>query len=702
MDVIKLILLISVMISSFTGSVFSQAGEAYERQINLLFAMLEKNHYHPVELSPQKKKDIMVDFVQAMDPYGFYFHSKDVAAIAGYSGNLKDNIPDAYAFLDTVFTMYEQRLQAADSLLNVIKNSPFDYKKEESLLLPDEDSAVYAKNGRGLQEKWRKWLKFSVLRYAFSEYEELDSAIEITPEMLLSKEPEMKQKAVDKERQTIADFLNPPAGFEDHVVSLLMNSIAASYDPHTIYFSKGEKQAFEASLSKEAYLFGLQITENPLGEIAVERLVPGGPAWKSNELHKGDIIISIHLENGPSLLMEGRDIYEIQEIIRTSPSDKMTLKVKKQSGQIKEVVLMREKIEVDENKITGFILNGEKKIGYFALPAFYTEFEQENALGCANDVAKELLKLKREDIDGLIFDLRNNTGGSMIEALDLAGIFIGEGPLSLYRSREGKPRLLKDLNRGTIYDGPLVILVNRFSASASEILSAALQDYNRAVIVGSPTFGKATGQIVLPLDTGISLENYYEKGDDSYGYIKITMKKLYRIPGNTHQLTGVIPDVILPGNLLYMEYGESKYPTALSSDSVDKKVYYDPLPALPVDELAGKSRARVEADSNFNALRLLNDSLRQIIKNPKPVPLQPELFIERAKRREIILDRMINLPSRPAAAYKVENTSYDEALIMFDDHKKAINKVLVKNISEDIYIEEAYQIIKDLIIFTSK
>jgi carboxyl-terminal processing protease len=329
------------------------------------------------------------------------------------------------------------------------------------------------------------------------------------------------------------------------------------------------------------------------------------------------------------------------------------------------------------------------------LPGFYTEWENEGGSSCANDVAKEIVKLKKENIHGLILDLRFNGGGSLGEALDLAGIFIEEGPLCLMKQKDGKIVTLKDPNRGIIYDGPLLLLVNGQSASASELVAAALQDYNRAIIAGSATFGKATAQQVFPLQSGTSVITK-EKG-----YAKITMQKLYRVTGKAAQRNGVIPDVPIPDIFDKLAYREKDMPHSLIDDTVKRNSFYKPLGQLPVSLVTVKSAARLNTDKNFLNILSFQKMIVEETQNTQPVSLkwddvEKELKTEMTNGLQQMKDGELVV-----TAYKADNHGYDKSRLGNDELFSLINKHWVKRLETDIYIEEAYRILIDYITLTN-
>jgi len=349
--------------------------------------------------------------------------------------------------------------------------------------------------------------------------------------------------------------------------------------------------------------------------------------------------------------------------------------------------------------IKSFVLNGTIKAGFIALPGFYTDWTHARMIGCANDVAKEIIKLKKEGVDGIILDLRGNGGGSLKEAIELAGIFIDIGPMSIKARRDEKPQTVKDWNRGSIYDGPLLIMVNGSSASASEVLAGALQDHHRALIVGNRTFGKATAQVILPLNTAFDLDFPNAELNTELGFCKITMSKLYRINLQTHQKTGVQPDIEIPSFYDNMAYRESNLDFALAQDSIVKKMYYTPLANLPIKELRAKSKARIEKNELFGNVSSINKSLNLLIEQKQSFALDLSGYRESVSSARSLGLRIEDLEKNATDAYTVTNNKFDEEVFKMDTYTMEINTMLIENNQNDMMIEEAYFIIKDLIIF---
>jgi carboxyl-terminal processing protease len=505
------------------------------------------------------------------------------------------------------------------------------------------------------------------------------------------------------EKRKIKRILEHPAGYENYMASLFCDALTTCYDPHTAFFSKTEWENFQSHLSTESFSFGLYLDENESGDIVISRLVPGGPAWKSNELHKDDVITALQWTGKLAVDLTGADIDEAEDILSASNTGRMDVTVRKTNGLTKTVTLVKEKLREDENIVKSYILKGDRKIGYITLPGFYTEWENRSGQGCANDVAKEIVKLKSAGIEGLILDIRYNGGGSLGEGLNLAGIFIDEGPLCVLQARGEKPTVMKDMNRGTLYDGPLVVMVNGQSASASEILVSALQDYKRALIVGSPTFGKSTGQIILPLDTIMrSPGGKASAAKVELGYAKVTIEKLYRVTGSSAQIRGVSPDVHLPDIFEAISYRESSLPFVIPGDSLHKKIYYTPLKPIPVKELANRSAARISNHTSFTHIqKFIDDQKGKAGQTSRKVPLQVPTFVLAIQEKYTWWQSLDKVLTRSTNLFSVENTTYDKQVLSIDTYSQEVNALSQKNIREDIYIEETYRILSDLISLTA-
>jgi carboxyl-terminal processing protease len=673
----------------FTCNALAQPAYDYCKQASSMVGTIQKFHYNPQALEDEFSEKVFDDFFMMLDPHARFFTEENISSLGHFRKKLDDEIKHRNcSFINHAIEMYRNRLLLADSLVDVVLENPLDFSTEDHIEFGlHNEKTKFAADDRTMAKRWGKWLKYQMLAYVFSQEDETTLA-SISNGDYLANEAEVREKIRQREKCRIDKILNHPMGFEKYVASQWLKAIALAFDPHTDFFSAYDIRLFEASVSKDALTYGIHIEESNSGDIIISSIVPGSPAWNANELHKGDIILKLETSDEKSHDFMCMDIFEAYESLHATDEQEIRLVIKKPNGQIRAVSLRKEKMEMEENIVQSFILTGEKKIGYISLPAFYTQLENDDAVGCANDVAREIIKMKRENIEGLILDIRFNGGGSMKEALELVGLFIDYGPVTVAMNKDNNPVVMRDMNRGAVYMGPMVVMVNSMSASASEIFAAALQDYNRAVIVGDVTYGKATGQIVLPVE-GVNGVPQAMSGE----FVKVTVEKFFRLNGKTHQMTGVVPDILLPDYFSNFPITERHKLNSLSYDSISKKTYFQPLKPLPIKSLKEKSISRISNDENFKAVLALTGSDYQRMQ----FRLQPELFKQDFSKYSQWIQGLDDSSNRSSTSFQVKNIGFNENHINMNPFKSDYIKTLADEIQNSIYIEEAYHITKDLI-----
>lgn len=689
----KKIIYLSCLLCS---SVFLQAQlPPLQEKAMVVKRMIELNHLAPRPVNDSFSVALFNALLKKADQRGLFFTDAEYKLLLVHSSKLDDELEGrGFAFYPLFESLYQKGLLRADSIIKKQLQKPFDFLATETITSAPGSKVMYAADIPALANRWSRYLKMRALEQLYA-IAAADTTGKTTLKMAVTaSETTVRENIKLAEGKNIKKILDYPAGFTAFTAELYLNAIATGFDPHTNYFSPTGKEAFREALSTEALSFGLSLSENEKGEIIIEQLAPGGPAWKSGDMNKGDQLISLLWEGKELVELAGLSLEDVYDILDQPNNGRLVFKFRKADGTMKTVLLRKEKIENEENIVKGFVLKGEKKIGYILLPAFYTEWENETGSSCANDVAKEIVKLKKENIDGLILDVRYNGGGSLAEAMEMMGIFIDEGPLTGVKEKQGKLVYLKDPNRGTIYSGPMALMINGQSASASELLAATLQDYNRAVIIGSPSYGKATMQQLFALDT---FSKKPASGRSDKDMIKISNGKLYRLTGETAQLNGVSPDIVLPDAFDGMDYREKFSPTALPADAVAKNNYYKPLPALPVAALAGQSRERVSKGKEFSDIQKITEEIRSRRSKTITIPLKAEAFEQWARLRELELERVQGSAERMTAKFAVDNHSLDKALLVNNEYAREINKNWLLDIGEDIYIEEAFLVLCDLI-----
>lgn len=681
-----------------SNEVKGQATTGVGKQSYYIKKIVDNYHYNSVSFDDKLSEMVLNTFIRELDPYGLFFYADDVVRFeTEYATSIDDDIKNKTSvFFDDVSAVFKKRLIAVNEMIDQLANEKIDLTIEGQVTYSDLEFEQYPKNPEEIKDVWRKELKSDLLDELFSgDYHE--NPLTTTIDSVLSFQEEALAYVVRAIRYEINTFLNYPKGFESYMSSFYLDAIASSIDPHTTYFSPNEHSDFVEDLSKENYAFGFSLNEDEKGTVIIEGLVPGSAAWMSNELNKGDVVLSLVLGK-TELNLETAGLDDVNLLFQGSNEDELTLNIRKANGQEKTVYLEKAPIYVDQDVIKSVILEGEQKIGYITLPDFYTDWTDESMLGCANDVAKIIVKLEKENIDGLILDLRNNGGGSVKEAIDLAGIFINYGPLAIFQNDERSPQSIKDFNKGVVYDGPLAIMVNGLSASASEIFAAAMQDYNRALIVGSNTFGKATGQIILPLDPAYSPSAYGgDVEDPSFGYLKVTTSKYYHITCSTHQLNGIKPDITLPDVYDIYDYRESQYANALKRDSVVKKVYYTALPEPPSAVLSNQSIGRLADLPYGNKLKTTVDSLHKVLDERVTFPLQIEVYKKEEIEMDQAISRLFGLIEQESNTFEVVNNQYDLRIMEMNNYRSVINEGYLERVKNDVYIEETYNVISDYI-----
>ena len=684
--ILKLVFL-TVWISTLAQQPASVKNEALQ-----LKKLILQHHFDPKPVDDLFSAKVFDHVLNALDPEKLYFTQQDITVLSTFKYKIDDDLTGtSWNFLPAITERYKQSLLRCEAIITRHTKVPFDLSKKE-LFISD---TAWAENDMASAARWLKNLK----------YETLDELIQLqkrTPEikdseLLTKKEPDARQRVQRNSLRMIHRILNHASGYEDHVATQFLQSVGLAFDPHSSYLSLAQMENFLASLSTEGYYLGISVDENERGEIVITQLTPGGPAWKSGEIHAGDVIEQIRWEGSDWIEVDGMTQDEFDNLLQESIRNSIEFTLKKTGGIEKTVRLRKEKMSAEENRVKSFILEGEKRIGYVSLPGFYTDWGDEEGSRCANDVAKEILKLKKENIDGLVLDVRYNRGGSLKEAVAMAGIFIDAGPMGVLKVKNGTIQSEKDVNRGTVYDGPLVLMVNGLSASASEFLAAALQDYHRGIIVGSRTYGKATGQEVFSLELDEKKGSTAAAEKLGWGYTTITTLKIYRVTRKTAQRRGVIPDILLPDLYDFIEFREESLEGALPSDSISRKIYYTPLGLLPVCELKEKSEVRIAKNNAFQTTIQCGKALRGLATKLDSVSLNWSDYKKMITEEGQQFKSLKELTENPTSAFKVANHVFDRERMDRDEYIRQVNDVWAKNLVRDISLEEAFFIICDYI-----
>ncbi|HYO20885.1 MAG TPA: carboxy terminal-processing peptidase [Flavisolibacter sp.] len=651
-------------------------------QQKLIKELTAKKHIAPKPLDDKFSADFYQTFLNTLDEDRLFFTAPDLKKLETFRSAIDDEWNNGTVnFFTAAAQLYKAKLLAAKTMITEICAKPFDFSLTDVYNFSDTTTAA---TDKALFTRWNNLLKADVLQSLMNiARNQWQTKNAIAKTEVLAKEPEMRSRVKTKHLNLINGLLEPEADYQQQLTGIYLNTFLNCLDPHSTFFDAAARQNFKEGLNTEGLSFGFSLDENERGEVFIDHLAPGGAAWTSGLLNKGDVPVQLKWEGGQPVELAGLEIDDVYRLLNLHTKEKMELTVRKGNGQQQTVILQKQKLQNEENIVKSFVLSGRQNIGYVMLPSFYTEWEDRSGSRCAADVAKEIVKLKKDSIAGLILDLRFNGGGSLAEAVEMAGIFIDEGAIcQIKTSGEAKLEVLKDMNRGVIYNGPMLVLVNGQSASASELVAAALQDYNRAIIAGTPTYGKATGQNILPLQEG---------SGDKNGFLKLTTMKLFRSTGKTAQKAGVQPDIIIP-DVYGLEQREADEPFALGADTVAAYKYFKPMKPLSIVALQQKSSSRIAETPKFREGKRLAQLASGYRKKGR-VSLKWEDAEKDLKSITSGIDEKFF--SQPSSVYRVRNNTPDQKFTAASSNE--MNNFWLKRLAADMYVEEAFQILADLI-----
>ena len=655
--------------------------------------LLESEHYSPRNIDDAFSKEVFNAYFKALDPEKNTFLQSDLDNLSNYSTTIDDEIHGAtIAFQPAVSRIYALRIIETKAIFNQIMDQPFDFNLDDSALL-NSDKMAYPKDVTERAKRWEMLLKYRTIeRYAslIDEREKNKGKEKFVIKNDSTLEAESRayvKKSYKKRIESFEKTFTKEKQFE-----LFLNSITGLMDPHTDYLAPVEKRSFTEQMSGVIYGIGAQLTQDDFG-IRIASIQPGGPAWKSGQIVVNDVIVKIAQGAEEPVDVSGYETTDAVKLIRGTLGTEVRLTFRKPDGTFKVVSLIREKIVLDEGYARSVVIqNGADKYGYILLPDFYADFEREDGHRCSEDVAAEIKKLKAENVKGIIIDVRFNGGGSLYEVVQMAGLFIDKGPVVQIRNKEGRSQTLYDETPGILYDGPLVVMANEFSASASEIFAGAIQDYKRGIVVGSSsTYGKGTVQRNVafgkPLDSlGIQTE---------YGAVKLTFQKFYRITGSSTQKKGVVPDVILPDEYEYLKYREKDNESALSWDEMERARYMVWPNNAPLSQVVQSTNLHIQNDTAINRFK---KNLRWVSNQIEtPVYLKLDKFqafkkqvqeVSKQNEQALKLKTPMNL-----APIKVDyNKFYNNP----DKSKQDRYQAWIKDLAKDFQVNESSKILAAL------
>lgn len=660
--------------------------------IDLVKRTIDQAHYDPKEFNDEFSKEAFNEYFKQIDVFKRFFTQDDIDKLRKYETDLDDEFKNYdFNFFNASSDMYLKNVERARKMCSEILEKPFDFKVKESYEL-DPDKRPYPKNEKELYEAWRLSLKYEVITRLASLIEDQEKKKfdpekkEGNPKTVAELEVEAREKVQKRYQDWFheLDKLERADRMADYV-----NSLLAVLDPHSDYFPPKEKEDFDINFSGQLQGIGATLTQRD-GYITVANIVPGSPSWKQGELAVDDKILKVAQgEEEPVDVVDMR-LDKAVLLVRGKKGTKVRLTVRKVDGTEKEISIIRDLVIIEETYAKSAVITDSltgRKTGYIYLPSFYANFDDPNGRSSSEDMKKEVLKLKGQGVSGIVVDLRGNGGGSLQDAIEIAGLFINTGPVVQVRARSGRPQVYGDPAPGIVYDGPLALMINTASASASEILAAAMQDHHRAIIVGSTSFGKGTVQRFFNLDDLL-------RGSDDVkplGALKLTIQKFYRINGGATQLKGVTPDIAMPDLYAHLDVGERDLDHPMPWNEIEK-ASYEPLPNVSLfKELDAASLKRQSNDTIFqleeeNALRLKDQRDRTLM------PLDMITFRQEKDKAEKAAKRYSKIGD---IVMPVLVTPLNDDINSADTGRREIVKRWVKNLRTDNYIYETTRILSD-------
>jgi carboxyl-terminal processing protease len=662
-----------------------------ETIIRYVGAMLEQGHYSPKKIDDQFSKEIFTEYLKRVDPSKRVLLEKDINKLRKYETKIDDEVHGASLdFFKALDEIYKVRLVEADEIYKELINKPFTFDKDENIEL-DWDKIDFATNENDRKDRWRKYLKWQVLQ-GYNDLLEQQVKNKDKKDFVAKSNEVLEQEARAKVKKAMDKYFDRLKNKfdENERFAVLVNTITNQMDPHTDFFPPVEKRSFDEKLSGRFFGIGALLMQED-DKIKIRSVSAGGPAWKSGEIQANDIILKVAQGAGEPEDITGFTTDDAVKVIRGAEGSEVRLTIQKPDGTQKVVPIIRAELKLDETFARSVIINsGKHKIGLIDLPAFYADFNRPQAARCSKDVAKEVEKLKAENVEGIIIDIRDNGGGSLQEVVNMVGLFIKTGPVVQIRDRSGRPSQMGDNDPSVLYDGPLAVLVNERSASASEIFASAIQDYRRGIVIGSSsTFGKGTVQRAFPVG---GQGNGSGAGD--LGAVHLTLQKYYRINGGATQLKGVESDIVLTGLYEAYKMREKDSPTALIWDEMPKASYQTWQAAPDVALLQQKSKDRLAANNVFKAI----EDNTNILADNRKTSRSLELAKYKVQLKEIkdVSNKVRDL-TKLKDDLSVSNLPVDLTVINSDTLKKDRNDFWVKYLKKDVYLNESINVMDDMI-----
>ncbi len=667
-----------------------------EVTVGVVRHILEEKHYVAQDLNDELSEKIYTEYLERLDYSKRLLTKSQVKKLDKYKFKIDDELKlNQCGVFELASEMIDERIEETEGYFADILAKPFDFTIDEELEL-DPDKLDYASNDKELKERWRKYLKYQVINRVHNKLTAQEKAME-TNDTLVAKtlseiEIEVRAKVLKDHKDWYSRLKK--LTYEDRFHDFI-NAYTSCYDPHTNFFPPKDKENFDISISGRLEGIGATLQESD-GYVKVTRIVPGSASYRQGELESGDLILAVAQGDKEAVDIVDMRLDDAVQLIRGPKGSEVRLTVKKADGTETIIPIIRDIVVLSETYAKSAIVKdslGDNKIGYIKLPKFYADFSNSGGPNCSEDVLKEIQKLKKENINGMIFDLRDNGGGSLQDVVTMSGFFIDQGPIVQIKARTGDPYVYSDYDKRIFYDGPLIVLVNNFSASASEIFAAAMQDYGRGIVMGSKSsYGKGTVQRFENLD------NYVNKAFNSmksFGAMKITGSKFYRVDGGATQWKGVEPDIVVPDNYMYIEVGEKELNSSLPWDEITPAEYTKWEPTYRTEAIVLSSSKRIGADTTFAKVEQ-NARRYKKVQDHTTVSLKLEDYRVERKAEKVEADKYSNLFHR-IEPLQVGTVQDDLIAIEQDSTKSAGFEILNKNLRKDHYLWEAMQVMDDMI-----
>lgn len=684
------LLFVSFASCSFVSKKFDDP-EKDKLLVEIIQHILTNKHFNPVDVNDDFSKQMYKNYIEHLDSQKRYFLQSDINEFKKYETRLDDDLKnDDLTFFNLTYNRLTQRMKEAQDITKDIFKKPFNFSSKETINT-DFEKIPYVKNKAELQKRWEQIITFSILSNYITKEKEEKNKKEKDANYKVKSEKELQKEAIETSEKTLLElfsFLNDTV--KEEWFSVYVNSMTETFDPHTTYMAPDIKDNFDRDMSGKFEGIGAQLQKKADG-IRITGIMLGGPVWKGKLLEVGDHILKVAQGDEEPVDIVGMRLDDAIKLIKGPKGTEVRLTVKRVDGTIEVVPIVRDMVELEETFAKAAIIeDGDKKYGIINLPKFYIDFKNHKERNAASDVALEIEKLKKENIDGLIIDLRNNGGGSLKAVVELGGLFIKNGPIVQVKSPRGRIDVLSDTDSRIQWNGSLVILVNELSASASEILAAAMQDYKRAIVIGGKqTFGKGTVQSFEDLNNYVRQNSF---GD--LGALKYTIQKFYRINGGSTQLEGVKSDIVVPDKYKYIDVGERDLINAMKWDKIDAVKFESWENQKNFEKAIQNSNKRISENAH---LKLIDENAKWVKQQQDKniFPLNHEAYKkiiekdeEEAKRFKAISDYKSNL--------KFVSLPSEEAKIQGNEDLKLRRDRWHETLQQDVYIDEAVNVLKDL------